>query len=105
MRTLLPALALVAAFILFIAPASAQSALPKDGTCPSGFYSCGKYCIPIKDDPKPAMMRAGQCPTGYYTSGKYCVATTKDAREAVPKNGPCPSGYYTSGAYCLKQKR
>lgn len=71
-------------------PAAAQSALPKDGACPTGFYSSGKYCIPIKDESKPAMMRAGQCPTGYRTSGKYCVAMSKSAREAIPKNGSCP---------------
>jgi len=85
--------------------ARAQNALPKIGTCPSGFHTSGKYCIPIKDDAHPAMPRAGQCPSGYYTSGKYCVAARKDAPPAVSKNGTCPSGYYISGSYCLKQKR
>jgi hypothetical protein len=84
--------------------AIAQEALPKVGTCPSGFYASGKYCVPIKDDGKPAMLRGGQCPSGYYSSGKYCVANSKDSRPAVPKSGGCPSGYYTSGSYCLKQK-
>lgn len=83
----------------------AQTALPKVGTCPSGFYSSGKYCVPIKDDGKPAMLRGGQCPSGHYSSGKYCVANSKESRPAVPKNGTCPSGYYTSGSYCIKQKR
>ena len=96
---------IVALCVAPICEAWAQTALPKVGTCPSGFYTSGKYCIPIKDDAHPAMQRAGQCPSGYYTSGKYCVATRKDAPPAVQKNGTCPSGYYTSGSYCLKQKR
>jgi hypothetical protein len=83
----------------------AQTALPKVGTCPSGFYSSGKYCVPIKDDGKPAMLRGGQCPSGHYSSGKYCVANSKESRPAVPKNEICPSGYYISGSYCMKQKR
>lgn len=85
-------------------PVAAQSPLPKDGACPSGFYSSGKYCVPIKDESRPAMMRAGQCPTGYRTSGKYCVAMSKSAREAISKNGACPPGYFSSGSYCLKNK-
>lgn len=87
-----------------VTPAAAQSALPKEGTCPSGFFSSGKYCVPIKDDAKPAMSRAGQCPSGYYSSGNYCVAVRRDAPVAVPKDGPCPSGHYASGSYCVSQK-
>jgi hypothetical protein len=83
----------------------AQAALPKVGTCPSGFNSSGKYCVPIKEDGTPSMPRGGQCPSGYYSSGKYCVANSNDTRPAVPKNGICPGGYYTSGSYCVKQKK
>jgi hypothetical protein len=96
---------LVGCLLISTGEAHAQTALPKEATCPSGFYTSGKYCVPIKDDAKPAMLRGGQCPSGYYSSGKYCVAQRKDAPPAVPKNGPCPNGYYTSGAYCLQQKR
>lgn len=94
---------LVGAVFLAAISAHAQAALPKVGQCPTGFYSSGKYCIPIKDDDKPAMMRAGQCPTGYRTSGKYCVATSTKSGEAILKKGQCPNGYFTSGAYCVKQ--
>jgi hypothetical protein len=80
----------------------AQSALSKEVVFPTGFYSSGKYCIPIKDDAKPSMMRAGQCPTGYYARGKNCVAPRKDGQPPVSKDGQCPIGYYTSGAQCLK---
>lgn len=99
-------------FVLFFgglvfsaADCRAQTALPKIGTCPSGFLSSGKYCVPIKDDTKPTMPRSGQCPTGYYSSGKYCVASRNNALPAVPKNGKCPSGYYSSGSYCVRQSR
>jgi hypothetical protein len=96
---------LISVLVMPVTSAYAQTALPKEGFCPPGFYTSGKYCIPIKDDTKPAMLRAGQCPSGYYTSGKYCVAARKDAPPAVSKNGTCPSGYYASGSYCLKQTR
>ena len=96
---------LVGCLLVCIGKAHAQTSPPKEGTCPSGFYTSGKFCIPIRDDANPALLRAGQCPSGYHTSGKYCVAQRKDAPPAVPKSGPCPSGYYTSGANCLRQKR
>lgn len=87
----------------YVRLASAQGALPREGTCPAEFFSSGKYCVPIKDDAKPAMPRGGQCPSGYYSSGNYCVAMKRDAPVAVPKDGSCPSGYYASGSYCVNQ--
>lgn len=94
--------------VAFGIPANAQQPLPKVGSCPSGFYASGKYCVPFKDKSKPAMLRGGQCPSGYYTSGKYCVAISEKSKLAIPKDGPCPTGYYASGGYCLQiadQKR
>ena len=84
--------------------AFAQTALPKDGSCPSGYYASGQYCVPSSNESKQAMAKAGSCPSGYYSSGNYCVATSKDSKEAIAKKGSCPSGYFASGAYCLKQK-
>ena len=71
----------------------------KNGSCPSGYRTSGKYCVPLKNG-RFALAKVGSCPTGYRTSGKYCLAGKK-AKLAVPKNGSCPSGYRTSGAYCI----
>ena len=88
--------------LLVFSVASAQQPLPKVGSCPSGFYPSDKYCVPLKDKSKPAMLRGGQCPTGYYTSGKYCVAMSEKSKPAIPKDGLCPTGYYASGGYCVQ---
>jgi len=71
----------------------------KDKSCPTGYRTSGKYCVPGKNA-RFALPKVGSCPTGYRTSGRYCLAG-KNARLAIPKNGSCPTGYHTSGAYCL----
>jgi len=77
-------------------------ALPKQGTCPSGYSTSGAYCAP-SSSAKFAVAKVGSCPSGYSTSGSYCLATDR-AKHAVPKVGSCPSGYSTSGDYCLSSK-
>lgn len=44
--------------------------------------------------------RDGTCPSGYYASDKYCVAATDSAKAVIPRTGSCPSGWYASGSYC-----
>ncbi len=92
------------AFVLMFASSAQAADLPvqpilKNGSCPTGYRTSGKYCVPGKSA-RFALQKVGSCPTGYRTSGKYCVANKK-ASFAIPKNGSCPSGYRTSGAYCI----
>jgi hypothetical protein len=48
--------------------------------------------------------RNGSCPSGYYASGNYCVASSGSSKNAIPRNGSCPSGYYASGNYCVSSR-
>jgi hypothetical protein len=89
---------------LMLPGAALAQALPKVGTCPSGYYTSGGACVPSSSDPRPALPKVGTCPSGYYTSGDYCLASSGNARHAFPKTGSCPSGYYTSGDYCLASR-
>ncbi len=77
-------------------------ALPKTGSCPSGYSTSGNYCAP-GSGARFAVPKVGSCPSGYSTSGNYCLAGP-GARHAVPKVGSCPSGYSTSGDYCLSSR-
>ena len=88
--------------ILLTIPAWAQTAVPKIGTCPSGYHSSGGYCVPNSDKALPAIPKNGSCASGYHSSGDYCLANSNKSREAIIKNGSCPSGYHSSGGYCLK---
>lgn len=72
----------------------------RDGSCPSGYYSSGNYCVP-NNNAHFAVHRKGSCPSGYYSSGNYCVATSDKSGTAIPRSGSCPSGYYSSGEYCV----
>jgi len=78
-------------------------AVPKVGTCPSGYRSSGGACLPYSKSPRPALPKIGTCPSGYHSSGDYCLGY-ENAKHAVPKTGSCPSGYHSSGAYCLSYK-
>ena len=49
------------------------------------------------------MRRLGSCPSGYYASGEYCVRT-ESGRPAIERLGSCPSGYYASGSYCVESR-
>ncbi|MBK8753397.1 MAG: hypothetical protein IPL99_17935 [Candidatus Competibacteraceae bacterium] len=49
----------------------------------------------------PVLPKEGACPTGYHTEGRYCVGNRADPPTAVSKEGPCPTGYHTEGRYCI----
>ena len=71
--------------------AHAQSApppqpIPREGSCPSGYYASDKYCVPTSSA-KFAIKREGSCPSGYYGSDKYCVAATDSAKAVIPRAG------------------
>jgi len=63
----------------------------------------GNYCVP-GGNARFALPRAGSCPSGYYASGDYCVASSESSRLAIPRAGSCPSGYYASGDYCVSSR-
>jgi hypothetical protein len=88
-----------------VGDAQAQ-AVPKVGTCPSGYHSSGSACIPNSRErgARPALIKVGPCPSGYHSSGDYCLASSDRAKHAIPKTGACPSGYHSSGAYCLSNR-
>ena len=75
----------------------------KNGSCPSGYVTSGKYCMP-SSHAKMAIEKIASCPSGYVTSGRYCVASSANTRHAIPKVGSCPNGYATSGGYCLNTR-
>ncbi len=88
--------------ILLISPtlAFAQQPILRNGSCPSGYYSSGNYCVPTSSA-SPVIERNGSCPSGYYSSGNYCVMTSS-GKPAIHRSGSCPSGYYSSGNYCVR---
>jgi hypothetical protein len=95
-------LGLIGATDVNAAPPAAP--LPRDGSCPSGYYSSGNYCVP-STSARFALVRRGSCPSGYYSSGNYCVASSDDSHLAILRAGSCPSGYYSSGDYCVLSSR
>jgi hypothetical protein len=60
-------------------------------------------CVP-NANAKPAIPKNGTCPTGWSTQGNYCVANTANPKTVIPKNGTCPTGYSTQGNYCVSNK-
>lgn len=79
--------------------AQAQQAVLKDGACPSGYATSGKYCTPMKNA-KSIIEKQGACPIGYTRDQQYCKAVTRI--EAIFKTGACPSGYRKSNEYCIR---
>lgn len=61
---------------VFAFDALSSYTIEKNGTCPSGWYTSGNYCIPGKNAPY-AVHKTGTCPSGWSTSGKYCVKKGK----------------------------
>src|SRR5687768_10252499 len=57
-------------------------------------------CLPYSQTLRPALPKIGTCPSGYHSSGDYCLGY-ENAKHAIPKTGSCPSGYHSSGNYCL----
>ncbi len=88
------------AWSCFAQAAPAPQPVPRNGSCPSGYYSSGDYCVP-SSGARFALARNGSCPSGYYSSGNYCVASSDDSKLAIPRSSSCPSGYYSSGNYCV----
>lgn len=101
--TMLRFLVITVATLLPMSVAYAQQPIFKNGSCPSGYYSSGNYCVPSSSGSQPAIDKNGSCPTGYYSSGNYCVMTSS-GKPAIPKSGSCPSGYYSSGNYCVQSR-
>jgi hypothetical protein len=54
----------------------------------------------IAQTPQP-LPKVGSCPTGYYPSGSYCMPNP-NAAFAILKQGTCPTGFRPSSNYCLK---
>ena len=77
--------------------------LPRDGSCPTGYYASGQYCVP-GTGARFAIARRGSCPGGYYASGQYCVASSEQSGLAIHRAGSCPGGYYASGEYCVSSR-
>jgi len=48
------------------------------------------------------IQKVGTCPTGWYTSGSYCIPSTKTSPPLIQKDSTCPLGWYTSSDYCQK---
>lgn len=96
--------------VLGVSIATAALAAPpaqpvlKNGSCPTGYYNSGDYCVPSGGNSAFALPKVGSCPTGYYNSGNYCVASSENSRLAIPKSGSCPTGYYNSGEYCVSTR-
>lgn len=84
--------------------AAAKDSVPtpviKNGSCPAGYYTSGKYCTPT-DRARTVIEKKGSCPPGYFTRGNYC-AGRENSKLTVPKAGACPPGYSTRGNYCVK---
>ena len=50
------------------------NAIPKNGVCPSGYHTEGRYCVGNRHSPPPdALLKNGVCPSGYHSEGRYCV--------------------------------
>ena len=55
----------------------ADPVLPKDGACPGGYHTEGRYCVGNRDNPPVALVKDGACPGGYHTEGRYCVGNRR----------------------------
>ncbi len=100
---------LICLTLLITVSASAQTPIPRVGdSCPTGTYSSGDYCKPIKsstgESPTIITKSGSKCPTGFYSSGSYCKRMASSDREVIPRDdgGKCPTGWYKSGGYCVK---
>lgn len=104
MINLMKWLLLVSASLSGVAVAApAPQPIIRDGSCPTGYYSSGNYCVP-GSNARFAIERTGSCPTGYYSSGKYCVASSDASKTVLHRSGSCPTGFYSSGNYCVSSR-
>ncbi|SVE08878.1 uncharacterized protein METZ01_LOCUS461732, partial [marine metagenome] len=86
---------LIGLIIFFVNVISVNAQVIKNGSCPGGWNSSGKYCVP-GNNAKAIVPKNGSCPGGWNSSGNYCVAGSS-AKAIVPKNGSCPGGWNSSG--------
>lgn len=100
-RTVCLGLACLGCGVVYAAPP--PQPLEKAGSCPTGYYASGQYCVP-GSNARFALPKDGSCPSGYFASGQYCVASSDKSRAAIPKFGTCPTGYFASGNYCVSNK-
>ena len=75
--------------------------VPKNGSCPSGYYSDSTTCMPY-GNAKPAIVKIRFCPSGWHADGNYCVAASSAPKNVIFKTGFCPSGFHSDGAYCVE---
>jgi hypothetical protein len=66
-----------------------------------GFVLWG--CLRAQAGPLP-VPKQGTCPSGYYTSGNFCAPMAGTQERALPKAGSCPSGWFASGGFCKEMK-
>lgn len=50
------------------------TAVPKVGSCPSGYASGATYCTPMSGTTQTAIVKVGSCPSNWTTSGAYCLS-------------------------------
>jgi hypothetical protein len=56
-----------------VATAAMPYPKPKDATCASGYTTSGAYCVPARADSKPAIPKVGSCPSGWSSEAHACV--------------------------------
>ncbi|MDQ5908708.1 MAG: hypothetical protein QG599_801 [Pseudomonadota bacterium] len=107
LRWTLPGMLMILSVSFAPGYAGSPEAILKEGSCPAGYHTEGRYCVGNRgSDPPTAISKDGPCPAGYHTEGHYCVGNRNASpRKALPKDGPCPTGYHTEGRYCVSNHR
>ena len=75
-------------------------------SCPSGYHSDGKYCMPNNKNSKPIHPKLGSsCPSGWHSDGNWCVANHQNSKQIMEKKGSsCPSGWHSDAKYCVSNR-
>ena len=63
---------LIGIIVFFVNLISVNAQVIKNGSCPGGWNSSGKYCLE-GSSAKGIMLKVGSCPSGCNSSGNYCV--------------------------------